>query len=131
MDIATGQPEDHPTPLPYDPGRSPATAPPTAIVPGQLSGPTVPARDTTGEYQAPLSALESDIRGAQASGQNARNAMLAAYERGIRPLGADYGDQPQLPVVPDNAVPPSSSFLYPFSGDEPVPAAGYHGDEPG
>ena len=131
MDIATGAPEDHPTPLPYDAGASPALARPTTFDSAPSPVNQVGVFDATAEQSGRLSGYEADCRAAQATGQNARNSMLAAYEAGIRPLGAMYGDQPQLPVVPDNAVPPSSSFLYPFSGDEPVPAAGYHGDEPG
>jgi hypothetical protein len=47
MKISTGTPEDHPTPLPYDPGEPPAVAPGTPVV-GRLSGPTYDGRDTTG-----------------------------------------------------------------------------------
>jgi hypothetical protein len=37
--------------------------------------------------------------------------------------GRDIGTQLNLPQVPDNAVPPASTDGYPWSGDEPVPAA--------
>ena len=122
MDIATGRPESHPTPLPLDEGQSPGVAPPTAIVPGQLHGPTYDARDTTGEYQAQMSALEGDCRAAQATGQGARGAMLAHYSQAILPVGAAYGDAMALPPVPANAVPSENSDLYPWSGTEPVPS---------
>ena len=131
MDVATGRAEGHESLLPLDESQSPALARPTSIASGPSPVNQVGVFDATAEQSGRLSGYEADCRAAQATGQNARNSMLAAYEAGIRPLGAMYGDQPQLPVVPDNAVPPSSSFLYPFSGDEPVPAAGYHGDEPG
>ena len=122
MDVATGQPEDHPTPLPYDPGQSPATAPLTAIVAGQLSGPTVPARDTVGEYAAPLAASEREIATAQASGMDARTSMLGHYQTAILPQGSSYGDAMVLPPVPPNAVPTEASDAYPYSGMEPTPA---------
>jgi hypothetical protein len=122
VDIATGRPESHPTPLPLDESQSPGVAPPTAIVPGQLHGPTYDARDTTGEYQAQMSALEGDCRAAQATGQGARGAMLAHYSQAILPVGAAYGDAMALPPVPANAVPSEGSDLYPYSGMEPTPA---------
>jgi hypothetical protein len=126
MEIATGAAESHPgsgaNPMPYNPAESPATARPTAIVPGQLSGPTVGARDTMGEYAAPLAASERDIATAQASGMGAENDRRAHYGGDILPLGAAYGDPVDLPLVPANTVPPASSDLYPWSGTEPTPA---------
>jgi hypothetical protein len=136
MNIADGTPESHPgsgaTPLPYDPALSPGVGPPTAIQPGQLTGPTIPGRDTTGEYQSFMAEQEADCRAAQATGQNARNAMLAHYAQDILPVGAAYGDPMVLPPVPDNAVPPAMSDLYPWAGLEPTPAGApyYHGNEP-
>src|SRR6516162_1314803 len=101
MRIETGAPENPPgsgaSPMPYNPAESPATARPTAIVPGQLSGPTVDARDTMGEYAGPLAASERDIATAQAAGMDARNAMLAHYSADILPRGSSYGDAMTLP----------------------------------
>jgi hypothetical protein len=130
LHVETGQLTPAPDPVqPYDPGESPATAPPTAVT-GQLSGPTVPARDTQGEYAAPLAASEADIRAAQVAGQDARNAMLAHYSQDM-PQGSSYGDEMAIPDVPANAVPSEGSDLYPFSGTEPTPAsAGMAGPYP-
>jgi len=121
MDIATGQPEDHPTPLPYDASQSPALARPTSIASAPSPVNQVGVFDATAEQGARLSGYEADVRAAQATGQNARNSMLAAYEADIAPPGAMYGTQPTLPLVPEAATAPSNSFLYPWQGDEPVP----------
>jgi hypothetical protein len=135
--IATGETESHPgsgaTPLPYDPGLSPGVAPPTMIVMGQLSGPTVPGRDTTGEYQSQMAAAEAECHAAQSAGMSAENDRRAGYDRSILPAGATYGDTMTIPPVPDNAVPPAMSDAYPYAGMEPTPAgAGFFhgGDEP-
>jgi hypothetical protein len=120
MHIATGQPEDHPTPLPLDASTSPGVAPPTAIVAGQLSGPTVPAG--VFPYQDRVAGPEADIRNAQLAGQAAEHDRRSFYEQDIAPLGASYGIEMNLPDVPANAVPPAMSDLYPYSGDEPTPA---------
>jgi hypothetical protein len=122
MRIQDGAAESHPTPLPYDPAACPGTARPTAIVPGQLSGPTAGARDTMGEYAAPLAASERDIAAAQASGMGAEHQRRDHYGQDVLPVGASYGDPMALPLVPANTVPPASSDLYPWSGTEPTPA---------
>ena len=97
MKIATGEAESHPTPLPYNP--QPPVAPPTPIVPGQLSGPTVPARDCAGEYAAQMAAQTADWAAAQAAGHAAETGRRTGYEADIRPLGASYGDEMILPLV--------------------------------
>jgi hypothetical protein len=122
MKIETGQPEDHPTPLPLDASMLPGVPPPTVIVPGQLSGPTVDARDTTGEWQAQREAGEADVAAAQASGMAAETDRRQQYGGQILPLGGSYGTQMDIPPVPDNTVPPSQSDLYPYAGLEPTPA---------
>jgi hypothetical protein len=122
MDIATGQPESHPTPLPYDPAASPATAPPTPIASAPSPVNQVGVFDATADQSARLGAYEADARAAMHAGQNARNDMLGHYSQDILPQGAAYGDPMALPVVPANAVPASLSDLYPYSGMEPTPA---------
>jgi hypothetical protein len=122
MDIASGNAEQHPSLLPYDPGLSPGLAPPTAIAPGQLTGPTVDAADTVGQQQERLSALEADCRAAQAAGMAAETDRRHHYGQDILPLGAAYGDAMDLPPVPPNVVPAEGSDLYPWSGMEPTPA---------
>ena len=123
MDIATGQPESHPTPLPLDASMSPGVAPPTPIQPGALSGPTYPGLDTTAMFQEQMAAGEADCRAAQATGQDARNQMLSGYQAQALPLGGQIGDDLAIPVVPDQATPPAQSFGYPWAGF-------YHGNEP-
>jgi len=126
MNVATGTPESHPgsgaNPYPYDPGQSPATARPTATDGQQTPADQVPAFDGAADQSARLNAYESDMRGAQARGQDARNAMLAHYAQDILPLGAAFGDPVVLPSVPANAVPSEMSDLYPYPGLEPTPA---------
>lgn len=118
MDIATGKPEDHPV---LQSSTIPATARPTETV-GQLTGPTIPARDAVGEYAAQMAAAEADCRAAQSAGMAAETGRRTSYAADMAPLGASYGDEMALPDVPANTVPPASSDLYPWQGDEPVPA---------
>jgi hypothetical protein len=121
MDIATGRPEDHPTPLPYDAGLSPGVAPPTQAFPATPGGSTTGAgMDTTGMFGQQRQAGEADVAAAQAAGMAAELDRRAGYHEDMLPQGADYGDQLDLPVVPDNAVPAAMSGLYPYQGDEPV-----------
>lgn len=122
MDVATGASEDHPTPLPLDASQSPAVAPPTMTEPG-FTGPRDQAslqggvRDLTGERLADLGSIEAACQSAQSSGMGAENDRRHHYA-----AAADYVDAVVIPEVPANAVPPSSSDLYPYSGDEPTPA---------
>ena len=133
MEIATGRPETHETPLPLDEGQSPGVAPETPVA-GQLSGPTYDARDTTAEFQDQRAAVEADCRAAQAAGMGAREAMLAHYQAQALPLGGHIGDDLPLPPVAVNAVPAMSSDLYPWQGEEPTPAGAgldfYEGNPP-
>lgn len=132
MQISTGQAESHETPLPYDPGESPAVAPVTPVV-GQLSGPTYDGRDTVGEFQAQMHADVADVAAAQAAGMAAEHGRRDHYATDILPTGSAYGDAMALPPVPDNALPPAASYGYPYAGMEPTAAAGwdYSADPPG
>jgi hypothetical protein len=121
MRIADGSSEDHPTPLPLDESASPALARPTVIASAPGPGNQTPAFDAVSDQSGRLRAYESDARAAMQAGMDARVSMLGMYESDIRPLGADYGSQPALPIVPEAATAPSNSFLYPWQGDEPVP----------
>jgi hypothetical protein len=80
----------------------------------------MPAADTVSWQQQVITEGAPVVAAAQQAGQAERVAMLAAYESDIKPLGSAAGAQPVLPVLPDNAVPPASSGLYPYAGDEPV-----------
>jgi hypothetical protein len=123
VDIATGNPESHPTPLPYTPGFSPATARP-AVTAGQQSPQNQGGvRDTAGERLGQLAAYESDIAAAMSAGMAAENDRRSGYAADIAPRGAMYGDQPQLPEVPAYATPPASAYGSPWPGDEPVPGS--------
>jgi hypothetical protein len=101
---------------------SPATARPTSIASAPSPVNQTGVFDATADQAGRLGGYEADIRAAQTSGQNARNAMLAHYSQDILPQGAAYGDPMALPVVPANAVPTEASDAYPYSGMEPTPA---------
>lgn len=117
MRIADGQPEQHPAPLPVDSSvHQVAPQTPVATAP---TGPTIPGRDTTGEYQQQQAAGVADVRAAQQAGMAAEHDRRGRYAGQV---GSDYGDAVALPVAPDNAVPPAGSYGYPWPGDEPVPA---------
>ncbi len=128
MIIASGTPEDHPTPLPLDASGLPAVAPPTPTAP---SGPEQGGvRDLTGERLSQLAASEAECAAAQSYGMAADADRRTGYAASTASLGAAMS----LPPVPDNAVPPAMSDLYPFAGMEPTPAAAgwdYTGSEPG
>ena len=125
MKIATGTPEDHPTPLPYSPGdplagvtpRTPVASGPADA--GPLQG---GVRDLTGERLAQLAAGEADAGAAMAAGMAAEGDRRSGYQAQALPLGSHIGDDLVLPAVPTNAVPPAMSDLYPWSGQEPTPA---------
>lgn len=131
MEIATGTPESHPTPLPLDASHSPGVAPPTAV-----SGQLTPA-DQGGVFDAAATFAEqaaagtADAAAAMHAGMSAESDRRAHYAADVLPVGANYGDAVTLPLVPDNATPAVQSYLFPFSGDEPTPAGGpFGGDEP-
>jgi hypothetical protein len=63
--------------------------------------------------------VAGDVATSMANAQARYSAHLSATLGGP---GVDIGAQVTLPPVPDNAVPASSSDLYPGAGDEPVPA---------
>jgi hypothetical protein len=135
MIIETGAAEDHPGTgahtLPLDQAASPGVAPFGYIQPGQLSGPTIPGRDVQGEYAATQAAALAECSAAQDRGMSAEQDRRGRYGAAILPQGGDYGEQLDIPVVPDNAVPPAMSDLYPYPGLEPTPAGvPYGGDEP-
>jgi hypothetical protein len=122
MDVATGASESHESLLPLDDSASPALARPTVIDSAPSPVNQVGVFDATADQAGRLGGYEADIRGAQAAGQNARNAMLSHYQQDILPVGSAYGDAMSLPPVPPNAVPTESSDAYPYSGMEPTPA---------
>lgn len=116
MEISTGRPESHPTPLPLDRTATPAVAPATTRFPSGTEQGGVLA-DTSGVD------FTSEVAAAMAAGMAAERARRNHYEQTILPQGDSYGDAVDLPVVPSNAVPPAMSDLYPYPGLEPTPAA--------
>jgi hypothetical protein len=125
--ISTGTPEDHPTPLPVDTSATPGIAPPT---------PVSAAGNEQGGVLLDISGVDvtAEASAAMAAGMNADADRRGRYAASMAPLGASAGDAMNLPPVPDNAVPPAMSDLYPFAGMEPTPAAAgwdYTGAEPG
>ena len=92
FDIATGTYTEATALQPLDASGLPGVAPPTAIVPGQLSGPTYPAMDTTAMFQQQMAAGEADVRAAQSAGMAAEHDRRAHYGADILPAGAAYGD---------------------------------------
>ena len=119
MDIATGRPQDHPTPLPLDARGLPGVQSPTPRFPeGSEQG---GVRDTTGERQAQLAASEAEWSAAMSAGMDARTGMLAHYQADILPQGTSYGDAMTLPPVPEDSTAPAADFLYGTGG----------GDQPG
>jgi hypothetical protein len=132
--IATGQPEDHPTPLPLDASGLPGVQQPTVREPGSDSPANAGSQiggvyDGTGARQAQMGALESECAAAQSYGMSADGARRDHYAQTMSPLGASYGDDLPIPPVPSAAVPPAMSDLYPYGGLEPTPAdAGFAGE---
>jgi hypothetical protein len=123
MDIATGTPEDHPTPLPLDASMSPGVQRPTQTAGLMTPADQTPAFDAAAVQAARLGGYEADCRGAQASGMAAENQRRDFYQHDMVPAGpAEYGITMTLPDVPANMVPPAMSDLHPWSGDKPVPA---------
>jgi hypothetical protein len=98
--IETGTPEDHPTPLPIDDSATPGVQRLTAIQPGQLSGPTYDARDTTGEFQEQMHADAAMVAAAQSSGETAEHDRRAGYQAQALPLGGHIGDGMTMPPSP-------------------------------
>jgi hypothetical protein len=135
VEIATGQAEDHPSLLPLNDAGLPGVVPVTPV-----SGQLTPADqggvlDTIAMFGEQAAAGTADCAAAMHAGMAAEDGRRQHYGQAILPAGSSYGDAMDLPPVPDNAVPPASSDLYPWPGQEPTPAAAgtdfyTTGDEP-
>jgi hypothetical protein len=89
---------------------------PVTTSPGQMG-----TADTIGPQQARLAAGQADMAAAQTAGHATEAGRRTHYEADMTNVGtAAYGDQIVVPVVPDMALPPASSGLYPYAGDEPI-----------
>jgi hypothetical protein len=97
--IATGSPEEHPTPLPLDYAATPRVASPAAVA-SAPDGPTIGGRDTTGEYQQQRQAGVADVAAAMGPGMAAEHDRRDGYAADMAPMGASYGDEMALPEVP-------------------------------
>ena len=109
---------------------------PVAATPSPLD--QTPAADITGQQQERDAAGLAAASAAMNTGMDARTSMVHGYEQALLPLGSSPY-QMDLPIVPEQAMPPGQSFLYPSPRDQPTLAElggwdpGYeaHGNEPG
>jgi hypothetical protein len=110
MDIATGQPQDHPSLLPLDATGLPAVAEVTPATPvasgpadaGPLQGGVMPTTAMFGEQAA---AGTADAAAAMHAGMSAETDRRAGYAAGMLPVGASYGDTMDLPPgYPDSGT---------------------------
>ena len=118
MDIASGQPQQHPNVLPLDPSPAPDPVTPR-FGEGTQQGGVMP---TTAMFAEQAAAGTADCADAMSAGMAAEGARRQHYADAMSPLGAGATDEMVLPVVPSAAVPPAASDAYPYSGDEPTPA---------
>ncbi len=116
MKIATGQAEQHPTPLPIDTAATPGVVSPTPRFPSGIEQSGV--RDLTGERLSQLADSEAEIAAAQSFGVSADSGRRTGYAADISPLGASYGDEMSLPPVPEQITMPASGDLY-GQGNQP------------
>ena len=91
-----------------------------------------PVFDAQAQQAGIIASGEADARAAQAAGMAGDRDRRGRYAGQVLPLGGAYGDQMIIPDVPDNALPPAQSDLYPWAGEEPVPsdAPWLYGDVP-
>jgi hypothetical protein len=98
MDIATGTPETHPTPLPIDASNSPGVQQPTATAGLLTPADQGPVRDLTGERLSQLAGYEQDITAAMHSGMAAETDRRSGYAADMVNDGpGQYGDLMDLP----------------------------------
>lgn len=135
-DIASGVSGPTPDPVhPIDASATPGVQAPTAIQPGQLTGPTYPGRDTAGEYAATMAAAGAECAAAMGPGMAAEDGRRDHYQRQILPLGNTYGDLVDFPASPldpgagvGNTTPTGAFFDPPreYGGEQGAP--GYQGE---
>jgi hypothetical protein len=87
--------------------------------------------DTAGQQQDRLSGYGGDCATAIHAGMTAEDGRRQHYEAQQMPVGGHLGDVLTLPAVPTNAVPPSQSDDYPYSGMEPTPTGAGMADTTG
>ena len=113
MKIPTGEPEQHPTPLPLDASGLPAVAPPTPRFPsetGRDGSQGGVLKDTSGvDFTAEAAA-------AMHAGMAADADRRGRYATGMSPLGASYGDDMALPAYGTGGTVAASCYDPPRSG---------------
>jgi len=112
MDIKSGQPESHETPLPLDASHSPGVAPPTQVASNETTqmGPTF--INTSGVD------FTADASVAMAAGMAADADRRGRYAAAMGPMGAAATDEMSLPPVPEQVTVPASGNLY-GQGNQP------------
>ena len=121
MKIATGETEQHPTPLPIDTSATPGVVAPGPTFPG-ASGPADAASQiggvmpTTAMFAEQAAAGTADCAAAMSSGMGADADRRGRYEADISPLGASYGDDLALPPVTSDTSKHTGSPGSPDSG---------------
>jgi hypothetical protein len=115
MKIPTGEPEQHPTPLPLDASGLPAVAPPTPRFPSETG------RDgSQGGEVNDISGVDFTAEAAAAmhAGMAADADRRGRYAAAMSPLGASATDEMSLPPVPEQVTAPASGNLY-GQGNQP------------
>jgi hypothetical protein len=116
MEIATGNAQSHPTPLPLDTSATPGVVAPTVIFSSGTEQGAV--RDLTGERLSQLAASEAEISASQTYGMSADGGRRTHYLDAMNPAGpAEATDEMTLPQLPEQLVTPQPP-LYP-QGDQP------------
>jgi hypothetical protein len=113
MDIKSGQPESHPTPLAIDTAATPGLAPQTPRFPSETG------RDgSQGGVLADTSGVDftGDPAAAMAAGMSADGARRDHYATTMSPLGASYGDDMALPGYGTGGTVAGSWYDPPRSG---------------
>ena len=113
MDIKSGQAETHETPLPLDASHTPGVAPPTPVFPSETG------RDgSQGGVLTDTSGVDftADAAAAMHAGMAADADRRTKYATDMNPIGANYGDDMQLPEYGTAGTVAGSWFDPPRSG---------------
>lgn len=117
MKIETGQAEQHPTPLPIDASTHPGVQAPTQVASNAMVQMGPLCVDSSGVD------FTADAQAAMSAGMAAELGRRQHYMADMTNEGpGQYGDLMGLPEAPAFVNPASNSYLYPWQGDEPVPA---------
>ena len=119
MDIKSGQPEQHPTPLSLDSSASPGVAPQTPRFPSETG------RDgTQGGVLTDISGVDFTAEAAAMHAGMAADAdRRGRYATGMSPLGASYGDAMDLPAYGTGEATVAGSWFDPPRSGAPADTA--------